>query len=183
MMGPRTERARRLAAAACLLLAAAASCGASSAEAVIHKHPLVRAAAGVLAVGFVLAGAYYIHRRRAGLGLSIFPGRPRLPRNAERLTAEQFYARLLDAVRDSLARSTAHRIRAVSPTELAALEVLPPDADLRARWGDVCARAAEAIARQPEPDREQMARDLEMARDLLKALGRGVGADEDAEEW
>ena len=180
-MDPCTVRTRRVA-AAWLLLAAAASCGLASPQAVVHRHPLIRAAAGVLAIGFVLAGAYYIHRRRAGLGLSIFPGRPHLPRNVGRLTPEQFYTRLLDAVKDSLARTTAHRIRSLSPTELAAPEVLPPDPDLRERWRGLCARATEVLTGRDKPDAAQMAGDLELARDLIRAFGGVPEPDEDDEE-
>ena len=104
-----------------------------------------------------------------GAGDEPVPGRPRLPRGPGRLSAEQFYTRLLDAVRDGL-RARRPTASAASPRDLAEPEVLPADPELRARWRDVCTRAAEALGRA-QPDQDQMARDLDVARDLLMALG------------
>ncbi len=128
-----------------------------------------------LAMGGVLLGALYLLlRARNSPSPPQRPNGPALPENLAGREAPEFYARLMQAVRQGLAEATDLPTRTMTPRELA--DAAPRafgGEDAAERWRALCGRAERAEFAGAGVEEQQRTEDLDFAGALLGERAAG----------
>jgi len=154
---------------------------------------LRRLVAGVLAVGFALMALHYLWRkRRRAIFMERAAAIPRvhtLAAEADQLSDAEFYARLLRVLRDALTPETPRPAAAMTPRELADVELLATvdngeavTGGLHDRWRALCARAERAEYGRARIRGHQRREDLQLVADLIEKADRRRAVREDQNE-
>jgi hypothetical protein len=158
------------------------------------KHRwLRRIVAGVLAVGFVFMAFHYLLRKRRRAvfmeRVSAVPSVHALAAEANKLSDAEFYARLLRVLREALTPQTPRPAAAMTPRELAEMELfaLVEEEDavaggLHERWRGLCARAERAEYGRARFKGGQRREDLQLVMDLIEKADRRRAVWEDVSE-
>jgi hypothetical protein len=112
-----------------------------------------------------------------------------LAQEADRLSDAEFYARLLRVLREALTTETSRPAAAMTPRELADVELLAiveaaegAEAGLHDRWRGLCQRAERAEYGRTRVRMRQRRGDLQFVVDLIEQAGRRRAAREASDE-